>query len=316
MIRVDGFDGRLDLAFEPGEVVLLKGPNGSGKTSILRLLAGLSSPMPAARVVTTRASWSPQSARDALIGLTVRGEWRLRGREHDGPLAHRDVATLSSGEARRVALELASLSAPLLLLDEPAEGLDTEGREQLVKLVRSRKESVVVAADHAGILDDVATRVIHLAPTQAGGLPEKLNNFHVLVGPNGSGKTTRLRELAKTTPGARFAQAHPWFTRDSVREELVRAEAWVVEALVPATLLERHPLTLSGGEAQRASLARALGVASHAYFLDEPEAHLDAQGRRALFDVLARRAREGSHILAATHEDAIANLAQTRTVLS
>lgn len=360
----------LDLHVARGEVVLLRGPNGSGKTSLLRALAGLPAPLsprsariegeetravPAARAAAL-ARFSPQEPAQALAGLTVRGEFALRGRAAPSALdawLDREVGALSSGEARRVVLQLAESAAPVLLLDEPGEGLDAEGRSALRALVvHAREAGAVVAADHAGVLDDLATRVVALAheprldarPLPAPGgrvvleapattlrdrrLPALALSpgFHVLVGANGSGKTTRLHSLAGLLPGAgatiegrpvrvgidlrvSLAEARAQLVHDSVGAALAGADADVARALVPDALRPRHPLTLSGGEARRVALARTLGTPARAYLLDEPDAHLDAGGRAALLDVLARRIQEGAVVLAATHDPELVKLA-------
>lgn len=349
MIQLRGFpapSGPLDLDVARGEVVLLRGPNGAGKTSLLRALAGLPAALPEGRVLLDGAdpaslpadhlarlvAYAPQAARDGFAGLTVAGEHRLRGvapQDALAQLAARDVGTLSSGEARRVLLALAASRAPpLLLLDEPTEGLDAAGRAALRALVvAGRERGAVVAADHAGLLDDLATRVVRLAeepdvswpvmtpPPRGASLtldaPHRAlgPGLHALVGPSGSGKTTLLRALAQRERSARFAPTDAWlaFSRATVAEEISGCDAG--ERLVPAQLRARHPLTLSGGEAQRVLLAKVLGRPGPIYLLDEPEAHLDAEGRAALGGLLRSRVAEGACILAATHNAGLAKVA-------
>lgn len=372
MIDVEAFPvdaGTIELRVERGEVVLLRGRNGSGKTSLLRSIAGLEAPVAPRRarvegVETARAppaalppllTLAPQDAHDALIGLTVEGEHRLRAREPAPDVAAlrgRESRTLSSGEARRVALSLAR-GAPVLLLDEPSEGLDPEGRARLRALVLDAKaRGCVVAADHAGLLDDLATRVVDLSSDARDELPDvppprggvvldvpawrakrgdrvvcapalRLQaGLHALVGSNGAGKTTILLGLGGFLPDAPTVDARLLapdarlaLHRDSVRDELAAAEAWAVDALVPRVLAACHPASLSGGEAQRVALAKALGRAARCYLLDEPEAHLDAPGRAALVRVLARRIEEGACVLVATHDEALLARAATRTLV-
>lgn len=174
--------GLLDLDVRQGEVVLLQGRNGCGKTSLLRAFAGLSSPLqpasvelaghdprslPARRLAAT-VGMALQDPRESLVGLTVRSEFRLRGLALPQELdawADRDVATLSSGEARHVSLAAAaSRAVPLLLLDEPTEGLDVRARDRLLRLVDAARRAggAVVAADHDGLLARVATRIARL----------------------------------------------------------------------------------------------------------------------------------------------------------
>jgi len=175
LAEVRGFPaaaGRLDLHVGAGELILLEGRNGSGKTSLLRALAGLPAalcPAHVERAAHLRFGLSPQTARDGLVGLTVAGERRLQqgasraSHSRLGLDPHADVATLSPGQARRLHLDLIG-APPLLLLDEPAERLDAAGRDVVVALVASviKAGGAVVAADHAGILAPLASRRVKL----------------------------------------------------------------------------------------------------------------------------------------------------------
>ncbi len=384
MIQVEGFpspSGPLDLRIARGEVVLLEGPNGSGKSSLLRALAGLPAPLAPeratvdgadprrldARRLRAVAHLAAQDPRDGLVGLTVTSEFRLRDAPVPVAMAavrHRDVATLSSGEARRVGLAVATAqSAPLLLLDEPAEGLDCEGREWLLRLVEAaRSKGAVVAADHSGLLAGLASRRVALGPTDgaaqpawgpvpAAGVhvssestemargPRRITlpgvslgpGFHAVTGPNGSGKSTLLLHLAgllgpgplvdgrPPTPGrdARLLlpRARDLFTAPTVAAELRGTDSAVHSAFVPPGLDGRHPLTLSGGEAQRVALAKCLGRPAPVYLLDEPEAHFDRAGRAALLANLASLRKAGACIVAATHDSDLIGAADSRTAL-
>ena len=156
----------LDLEIGRGEVFGLLGPNGSGKTTIIRMLCGLMTPTSgSAKVVGFDVHTDPESIRRSIgymsqrfglyDDLTVRenlrfyaGVYGLRGAERDAridalladlalaPRAHQLAGTLSGGWKQRLALACATAHRPaMLFLDEPTAGVDPTARRQFWELI-------------------------------------------------------------------------------------------------------------------------------------------------------------------------------------
>jgi ABC-type Na+ transport system ATPase subunit NatA len=152
----------LDLEVAPGEVVALFGPNGAGKTTSIRLLLGLLRPaegsihlfgqeLDARRdalrqvgaLVESPSLYGHLSGREnlevtrRLLGAPrERIDWALERVDLAGP-AHRRVREYSLGMRQRLAIALALLGSPrLLVLDEPANGLDPAGIAEFRQLLR------------------------------------------------------------------------------------------------------------------------------------------------------------------------------------
>ncbi|MDA7966311.1 metal ABC transporter ATP-binding protein [Ruegeria sp.] len=152
LIHVDGLSVRygsntvlhhVNLTIEPGEIVTIVGPNGSGKTSLLRAIIGATAP--SAGTVTRKPGlkigYVPQKLHiDPTLPITVERFMRLT---HPVPrqdcaaaleaagvpdLLKRQMSQLSGGQFQRVLLAQALINRPeVLLLDEATQGLDQPG---------------------------------------------------------------------------------------------------------------------------------------------------------------------------------------------
>lgn len=164
-----GYPGRelfrdFSLRVEPGERVILTGASGRGKTTLLRLMAGLEVPREGAVRGIPAGGISMVFQENRLFpGLTVlenltmavpgAGRGELLGMLEAvglGGEAERLPGELSGGMARRVAIvRAAALGSSLALLDEPFVGLDGENRRRAAQLLTERLGgAALVAAVH------------------------------------------------------------------------------------------------------------------------------------------------------------------------
>jgi ABC-type multidrug transport system ATPase subunit len=160
----------VELSVGAGSIVQLTGANGSGKTSLLRVLAGIAAPRRGRVRRGGTCAFVPEKV--ALAPALEVGQWlralrRLRGLAPADWDAHvagsglaadvlgRASATLSKGMLQRIALlEAVHSGAGVLLLDEPFAGLDADGRGWLIGRldVHLRAGGAIVATDHSGAL--------------------------------------------------------------------------------------------------------------------------------------------------------------------
>lgn len=151
----------LDLILRPGEATVVAGPNGAGKSSLLRVAAGLLAPA-TGRVTSARAALAdeqlalePRRTLSAALGYWARlddadGAPAMAAMGLDR-LADVPVRMLSTGQRKRAVLaRVIASGAPLWLLDEPANGLDTDGQERLAAAMAAHRNSggAILAATH------------------------------------------------------------------------------------------------------------------------------------------------------------------------
>lgn len=182
------FEG-LGFCLPEGSLLILSGANGSGKTSLLHMLAGLLPPMagrvtwagipitdpadfertalflghknalrPEMTVLENITFWAALSGNEMLVAAALH-YFGL------GEYMHTPCWQLSQGWQRRVALtRLMSVQAPLWLLDEPASNLDQEGQTLLAELIRGRVKNggTVVMSAHGSVAMHREVTVTHI----------------------------------------------------------------------------------------------------------------------------------------------------------
>ncbi|MGW3185870.1 ATP-binding cassette domain-containing protein [Kitasatospora sp. NPDC001119] len=145
-VSIDEFDLRV------GERVLLRGPNGCGKTTLLHVMAGTLAPD--AGAVTLPPRVASLTAPVHLPPLPVRelvADERLRAAMGLDGLADQLPSDLSSGQRQRVGVAvLLHEDADVYLADEPFANLDDGGRELVFRVLRERTEGRALLVVHHG----------------------------------------------------------------------------------------------------------------------------------------------------------------------
>jgi ABC-2 type transport system ATP-binding protein len=176
---------RLSFTVEPGTVLGFLGPNGAGKSTTMKMLTGFLQPTSGTASIHGHDIVSASLAARRLIGylpegaplygeLTVAsflsfvaGARGYRGSEAASrveaaierlqldEVRHQTIETLSKGFKRRVGLAQAILSdPPVLILDEPTDGLDPNQKQQVRRLIREMSaDKIIIISTH--VLEEV-----------------------------------------------------------------------------------------------------------------------------------------------------------------
>jgi len=184
----------VELTVNRGDFAAVVGPNGGGKTTLLKLMAGLLEPSRgrvrvlgrAPHKVRARLGWLPQSLRvdpafpvsvlevvlmgrlGAGRGLRPRAGDRRAAREALGRvemehLADRPFSRLSGGQQRRVLIARALATGPeLLLLDEPTAGVDPAGELEIYAVLEAlrRHHTMIMVSHDLGFVSPLVDHVI------------------------------------------------------------------------------------------------------------------------------------------------------------
>jgi len=180
----------VDLAVQRGEFVAIAGPNGGGKTTLVRLAVGLEQPT-SGRIdlLTRKVGYLPQRAQAGIDApLTVRelvttgraSRTRLIGPLSTGdretvreaiervglvPQVDRRLSMLSGGQQQRAFIAKALAAVPeLLVLDEPTTGVDVEAQEAIALLLqRLRRElemTILYVSHEFGAVEHFVERIV------------------------------------------------------------------------------------------------------------------------------------------------------------
>ncbi len=274
---------RANLSVDDGERVGLIGRNGTGKSSLLHVIAGSGSlddgelaRQDGLRTVLVEQEPELPDAPTLRESLVVRGHieqlhdererWRIEARlseflhrlEVD---AQRTPQTASGGERKRAALALAlALQPDLLLLDEPTNHLDIDGITALEELLLKGPTSIVITHDRA-FLDRVVTRIVELDRGLLRGFPGNFAAYETRKGDQLAAEEIAHRKFDKF-----WAQEEVWIRRGvearRTRNEgrVRRLEGLRVERAARRERLGDVRLTLDAGERSGKLVAELVNV--------------------------------------------------------
>jgi len=186
LLRIDALErsfggrevvGSLSLSLDSGERVALTGPNGSGKTTVLRCVAGTLAPTAGSILVAGRPAGSVQARQVSGVSLSQERAFylrlsghenllfyaRLRGSVRDAgrrvaaledelelrPILDQRVDRCSTGMIQQLSFARALLGEPqLLVLDEPTRSLDTDAIGRFWGALQRRSQAALLIATH------------------------------------------------------------------------------------------------------------------------------------------------------------------------
>jgi ATPase subunit of ABC transporter with duplicated ATPase domains len=175
----------LDLTIEAGEKVAIIGPNGVGKTTLLRCIAGnLEADAGSVKwAEKARLGYWPQDPKDEFKGDETLAEWLGRWRRKDraqdelivratlgqllfsGDDQKKSLKVISGGEGQRMMIGRLVLDMPnVMLLDEPTNHLDMESIESLNGALDKYPGTLVFVSHDREFVSSLATRIIELKP--------------------------------------------------------------------------------------------------------------------------------------------------------
>ncbi|MEM9653055.1 MAG: ABC-F family ATP-binding cassette domain-containing protein [Actinomycetota bacterium] len=167
---------RVSLTVSTGDRLGVIGINGTGKSTLLRVLAGTAEPEQGevrfgrgvtVSVLDQEAALEPGTVFEAVAGVGGDSErWEVEEvlqRLGMGEHLQRDTDSLSGGEAKRVALAKALLKpADLLILDEPTNHLDLDAIEWLERRLDGHRGALILVTHDRHLLDRLTTRMLEL----------------------------------------------------------------------------------------------------------------------------------------------------------
>lgn len=177
----------LSIKIEPDEKLAVMGNNGSGKTTFLKILAGILEPEKGkiniensnSKLTSNIVTYTPENPKNGFFADTVKEEVEFfpknldRDFEKEGKRAMERVGiehigekspfSLSAGEEKKVSIaSILSGNPQVLAIDEPARGLDRKGAREIGSLLKNLSRTVVFSTHSSDLAYEFADRVLIL----------------------------------------------------------------------------------------------------------------------------------------------------------
>ena len=263
----------LDLVVQPGDRLALVGRNGSGKSLLMKVMAGLIEPDRGGRFAAPRCKIGYMQQDPDMTGFETLGDFAASALEQGdmyrveraGEKLKFDpncrISTASGGERRRAALAKLIAEAPaLMLLDEPTNHLDLKSKSVLKEALQQFDGSLVLVSHDRDFLSDMTQLVYEVTPT---GLKQYIGDIKQFLHEKHASSITsyeanRVVKIERT----KSAKSGEKKSKQASGGDLYRAKKAQEKAVRKAkNAVERHEKTISQLEAKQQDLNAAMAEA-------------------------------------------------------
>ena len=293
----------VNLSVERGEHVALVGANGAGKSTMMRILAGVEAPLQGereeghnlamayfaqdqARTLDPKLTVLEQITRAAPFDMVPKVRNLLGAFLFHGDDVHKRVSVLSGGERNRLALAILLLRpANLLLLDEPTNHLDLASKEVLLQALKGYQGTLVFVSHDRYFVDALASRVIEVAGRKATSYIGNYEDFLRAKGEEGDASHSSLRvetsagQVGTSSNDKKASKAISYAERKAARREAQKRQKELsgVEERIDALEKEIAELTVEMQDPSMAVDHAKLSplIDKHTELQDELEACLE-----------------------------------------
>ncbi|MCS0501769.1 ABC-F family ATP-binding cassette domain-containing protein [Ancylobacter mangrovi] len=281
----------LTLRIDHDDRIALLGPNGNGKSTFAKLIAGRLEPQGGSmvRAAGLEIAYLAQHQLDELVAeqsvydhvrrlMPDAPEAKVRSRAAElgfsGGTADTTIAALSGGEKARLLLGLAAFHGPhLLILDEPTNHLDIAARQALIEALNDYPGAVILISHDRSLLDASAERLWLVADGTVRAFEGDLEEYQRLV--VGRGASSQRKEAAGSRAQERRQAAEKRAETAPLRKKIKETESLIAKLerslsgldglLADETLYSRDPARAQRTARERADAATALAEAEEAW---------------------------------------------------